>query len=51
MMNERPNKKPTQPTHNSMKEILEKVLTEKDARDERAITALAASQEEFDIWD
>ena len=33
-----------------MKEILKKVLTEKAARDERAITALAASQEEFDIW-
>jgi hypothetical protein len=34
-----------------MKEILEKVLTEKTMRDGDAITTLAASQEEFDIWD
>jgi hypothetical protein len=33
-----------------MKEIIEKILTEKTARDSDAVTALAVSQEEFDSW-
>jgi hypothetical protein len=33
-----------------MKEILEKVLTEKAARSSNAVSNLAISQEEFDSW-
>lgn len=33
-----------------MKATIEKILTEKAARDGDAVTALAISQEEFDIW-
>ena len=46
-MNERPKNKPN---HQKMKEILEKILTEKAARDSSAVTTLAVSQEEFDSW-
>ena len=33
-----------------MKEIMEKILTEKAARNSRAIATIAAAQEEFDTW-
>jgi hypothetical protein len=33
-----------------MKEILEKILTEKAARDRNAVSALATAQENFDTW-
>jgi hypothetical protein len=34
----------------SMKEIIEKILTERATRNSKAIVAIAANQEEFDTW-
>jgi len=33
-----------------MKEIIEKILTERATRNSKAIVAIAANQEEFDTW-
>ena len=48
-MSERPNKTMISTKH-TMNEVLERILTEKAARDSNVVTVLAVSQEEFDTW-